>query len=123
MSIPGVVNFARLENMVYEPEDRITVYTTKDRECAALYGIGATVTLNLFLKEVRLQNNSKYELPDLRAWTTTAICDQHQTFSRRVLHSSMMQEFSALILLRKDGQDLEEAGKAFEEMTKKIKYK
>ena len=76
---PGVVKFARLENMLYGPEDRITVYATKDLECAALYGIKdqrQAVTLTLFLKEVRLQNNAKLELPDLLAWTTTAICDQ-----------------------------------------------
>jgi hypothetical protein len=72
------VKFTRLENMLYGPESRITVYSTNDQECAALYGIKdqRTVTLTLFLKEVRLQNNAKLELPDLLAWTTTAICDE-----------------------------------------------
>ena len=72
------MKFTRLENMLYGPESRIAVYSTNDKECAALYGIKdqRTVTLTLFLKEVRLQNNAKLELPDLLAWTTTAICDE-----------------------------------------------
>jgi len=86
------VKFAKLENMVYEPKERITVYSTRDQDCASFYGVKdhRTVTLTLFLKEVHLQNNVKLDLPDLIAWTTAAVCDEQKTFSRRVLHSSII---------------------------------